>query len=228
MTIHESIRAARLKKEWSMEQLAAAVAKQEGAAKPLSWQTIQQWENGTTAPKRTRLKAVGEVLGLSMADLGLDAPEERPEPEPIDLDAHPDLVRVRKVQLRLRAGVSGFAVEADEGDGAPIFFRSEWLQLRGYKPYKLIAIKVKGSSMEPSLYPDDMVVVNTADTDPKDGKVFAVNYEGEPVIKRMVRDGGVWWLASDNPDQRRYPRKECTEGSCIIIGQVIHRQSEQI
>jgi phage repressor protein C with HTH and peptisase S24 domain len=226
MTIHEAIKSARLKKGWSMEQLAEAVASKEGAKKPLSWQTIQQWENGTTAPKRTRLKAVGDVLGLSMADLGLEAADE--VPEMFDLDAHPDLVRVRKVQLRLQAGVNGFAIEADEGDGAPIFFRAEWLQLRGYKPYKLLAIKVKGNSMEPSLYPDDMVVVNTADTEPKDGKVFAVNYEGEAVIKRMVRDGGIWWLASDNPDQRRFPRKECTEGSCIIVGQVIHRQSEQI
>lgn len=228
MTIHEAIKAARLKKDWSMEQLAAAVAKHEGAAKPLSWQTIQQWENGTTAPKRTRLKAVGEVLGLSMADLGLDAPEDKQDTGMIDLDAHPDLVRIRKVQLRLQAGVNGFSVEADEGDGAPIFFRAEWLQQRGYKPYNLIALKIVGLSMIPTLYPDDMVVVNTADTDPKDGKVYAVNYEGEPVIKRMVRDGGVWWLASDNPDQRRFPRKECTEGSCIIVGQVIHRQSEQI
>lgn len=210
-----------------MDQLADAVAKREGAPKPLSWQTIQQWENGTTAPKRTRLKAVADVLGLSMVDLGMETAEER-EPEMVDLDAHPDLVRVRKVQLRLQAGVHGYAVEADEGDGAPIFFRAEWLQMRGYKPYKLIALKVRGRSMEPSLYPDDMVVVNTADTDPKDGRVYAVNYEGEPVIKRMVRDGGVWWLASDNPDQRRFPRKECTENSCIVVGQVIHRQSEQI
>lgn len=146
----------------------------------------------------------------------------------IDLDQHPDLTPIRKVKLRLRAGVSGFSVEPDEEDGPPIFFRNDWLLQRGFKPYNLIAIKVKGQSMEDKLYEGDMVVINTAETDPKDGKVFAVNYEGEPVIKRLVRDGGTWWLSSDNPDQRRFPRKECTEGSCIIVGQVIHKQSEQI
>ena len=128
----------------------------------------------------------------------------------------------------MRAGVSGFSVEPEEEDGPPIFFRNDWLLQRGYKPYNLIAIKVKGQSMEDKLYEGDMVVINTAEAEPIDGKVFAVNYEGEPVIKRLVRDSGSWWLASDNPDQRRFPRKECTQSSCIIVGRVIHRQSEQI
>lgn len=37
-----------------MEDLAARVG--------VSWQTIQQWENGKTAPKRTRLIAVAQAL----------------------------------------------------------------------------------------------------------------------------------------------------------------------
>jgi phage repressor protein C with HTH and peptisase S24 domain len=82
--------------------------------------------------------------------------------------------------------------------------------------------------METNLHEGDMVVVNTADTEPKDGEVFAVNYEGEPVIKRLARDRGTWWLASDNQDKGRYPNKECVEGSCIIVGRVIHKQSERI
>lgn len=146
----------------------------------------------------------------------------------VDLDRHPDLERIRRVTLRLEAGVNGFAIDSEEKDGMPIFFRSDWLQQRGYKPYQLIALKVMGHSMEPTLYPDDMVVINTADVEPKDGKVFAVNYEGQAVIKRMVRDSGTWWLSSDNPDQRRYPRKECANSACLIVGQVIHKQSEQI
>lgn len=150
------------------------------------------------------------------------------EPEEIDLDAHPRIERVRSVKLRLQAGVSGFAIEPDEGDGMPIFFRSEWLRSRGYKAQYLVAIRVMGQSMEPTLYADDMVVINTADTEPKDGKVYAINYEGEAIIKRMVRDSGTWWLSSDNPDQRRFPRKECRDAGCLVVGQVIHKQSEQI
>lgn len=152
----------------------------------------------------------------------------RREPQEIDLDAHPDIERVRSVRLRLQAGVSGFAIEPDTADGMPIFFRSEWLRSRGYKAQHLVAIRVTGQSMEPNLYADDVVVINTVDTEPKDGRVYAINYEGEAVIKRMVRDSGTWWLSSDNPDQRRFPRKECRDAGCLVIGQVIHKQSEQI
>jgi phage repressor protein C with HTH and peptisase S24 domain len=151
------------------------------------------------------------------------------EPELIDLDAHPDLTPIRKVTLRLQAGVNGFAVEhLDEGDGPPIFFRNDWMQQRGYKPYHLITVKVKGQSMEDKLFDGDLVVINTADTTPKDGEVFAVNYEGEAVIKRMKRERGTWWLASDNLDKSRYPDKECVDGSCIVVGRIIHKQSERI
>lgn len=198
----------------------------------LSYQAVKKVQDGTSKAFTAANNVVAaRVLGVSPTWLangegaraaGVD------EPQAIDLDDHPELERVRKVKLRLQAGVSGFSVEADEGDGMPIFFRADWLQMRGYKPYNLIAIKVMGQSMEPNLHAGDMVVINTADTEPKDGKVFAVNYEGEAVIKRIVRDSGIWWLSSDNPDQRRYPRKECTEGSCIIVGQVIHKQSEEI
>lgn len=172
--------------------------------------------------------SIEQLLGLAALPEDFDEDGEAPDPQPIDLEAHPDLVRIRKVKLRLQAGVSGFSIDTDEGDGTPIFFRSEWLKARGFKPQNLVAIKVIGASMEPTLYPDDVVVANTADTEPRDGKVFAINYEGEPVIKRMIRDNGSWWLTSDNPDQRRFPRKECAEGACIVVGRIVHRQSEEI
>ena len=154
--------------------------------------------------------------------------EVRPDPVEVDMDSHPDLAPVRTVRLKLQAGVSGFAVEPIDDDGPPIFFRNDWLRQRGYKPYNLLALKIGGMSMIPTLWPDDMVVVHTADTEPKDGEVYAVNYEGESVIKRMKRERGSWWLSSDNADKARYPDKECLEGSCFVIGHVIHRQSERI
>ncbi len=82
--------------------------------------------------------------------------------------------------------------------------------------------------MEPALYAGDVVVINTADREPKDGQVFAVNYEGEDVVKRMMRDTGEWWLHSDNADQRRYPRKMCRGNECLILGKIVYKQSENI
>jgi phage repressor protein C with HTH and peptisase S24 domain len=145
-----------------------------------------------------------------------------------DQDDNPDLVRIRRVKLKLSAGISGFSAEPEVEENSPIFFRADWLRRRGYKNDKLIALQVRSDSMEPGLYENDTVVVNTADIVPADGEVFAINYEGEPVIKRMQRDAGAWWLSSDNPNKQKHPRKECVDGLCIIIGRVVHKQSERI
>jgi len=145
----------------------------------------------------------------------------------IDLSDNPDYLLVRRVQFKLSAGVHGFVVEYPEDEDPPIMFRKEWLDSKGYRPERLFAAKVANSSMEPGLHDGDLVVVNTAQTTPKDGAVFAVNYEGELVIKRLIRDAGQWWLYSDNPNQAEYPRRLCHEG-VFMVGEVVHKQSTHI
>lgn len=148
--------------------------------------------------------------------------------QPIDLDNNPDYPAVRRVRFKLSAGIHGYGVDYDGmGDDAPIVFRREWFSRNGYQPGKLLAVRVANGSMEPGLWDGDTVVINTAQTEPKDGAVFAVNYEGHLVIKRLVRDAGQWWLVSDNPDQRRYPRKVCDEHA-FLLGEIVHKQSEKI
>ncbi|MEC5164044.1 LexA family transcriptional regulator [Janthinobacterium sp. CG_S6] len=140
----------------------------------------------------------------------------------------PDYVDIPMVELRLSAGMTGFQSEPDRRGGGTLGIRRNWLERSGYDPTKLIAIHVKGESMEPSLYAGDLVVLNTADTKMIDGAVFAVNYEGEAVIKRLSRDAGEWWLTSDNPDQRKFHRKLCRGGECIIVGRVVRKESDRI
>lgn len=148
-------------------------------------------------------------------------------PELINLSEHPDLKAVPRVRFKLSAGVSGYSVEPEDGNSKPVFFRKDWFEMHNYKPEKLFAVRVTGASMEPALWDSDLVVINTADTAPHDGDVFAMNYEGELVIKRMRRDAGEWWACSDNADQRRFAPKRCTD-EVKIIGRVIYKQSERI
>jgi phage repressor protein C with HTH and peptisase S24 domain len=148
-------------------------------------------------------------------------------PVAINLVNNPDFPAIRRVNIKLSAGASGFGIDYIEDDEAPIVFQRKWFARNGYTPAKLLAVRVANGSMEPGLYDGDTVVINTADDTPKDGEVFAMNYEGEMVIKRLVRDAGQWWLASDNPDKRRYPRKVCGEG-VYCLGRVVHKQSERI
>lgn len=154
--------------------------------------------------------------------------EERPRgPALINLSEHPDLVAVPRVKFKLSAGVSGYAVESENGNGKPVFFRQDWFSTHHYNPAKLFAVRVSGASMETALWDGDLVVINTADTSPQDGEAFAINYEGEMVIKRLRRDSGEWLATSDNFDQRRFAPKRCTE-DVQIIGRVIYKQSERI
>lgn len=149
------------------------------------------------------------------------------ETVPISFDSdNPSFVKIRMVTLRLSAGIQGFRTEPDEGPDSELSLNVHWMQKKGLIPDKLIGIRVRGESMEPTLYDGDVVVVDTADTKPVDGAIYAINYEGEAVVKRMSRDAGDWWLTSDSFDQRKYHRKLCRGGECLIIGRVVRREGD--
>lgn len=141
--------------------------------------------------------------------------------------ANSSSVQIQKVELRLSAGITGFQTEPDRRDGGRWELPRRWVEKNGLIPERLLAIEVKGESMEPSLYAGDVVVINTADTMPVNGLVYAVNYEGEAVIKRLVREAGTWWLHSDNQSPR-FPKRLCRGQECIIVGRVVRRETDQI
>lgn len=60
-TIHARIASLRKGKGLSMQGLAKLVG--------VSYQTVQQWENGKSAPKRTRLERVASVLGVTPQEI---------------------------------------------------------------------------------------------------------------------------------------------------------------
>jgi len=173
-------------------------------------------------------KALGLTLGHLLGEESL-APVILGAKKVAVVDAgDPDFIEIPMVRLRLSAGVTGFQTEPDRRDGGTLGVRRNWIERSGLIPGKLIAINVKGESMEPSLYEGDLVILNTADTQMRDGAVYAINYEGEAVIKRLSRDAGEWWLTSDNPDQRKFHRKLCRSGDCIIVGRVVRKESDRI
>lgn len=87
MSIHEQIKQRRLALGMSQGDLAAKVSELQQLAKPLTWQTVQQWENGASAPKRTRLEFVARALRTTVQALEFSAPAvERhrvAEPQPV-------------------------------------------------------------------------------------------------------------------------------------------------
>lgn len=215
----ERIRLCRNEKKLSQQAAAKSVG--------MSQAVLSQIENGAyTSSTFTPLLA--ELFGVEAMWLATGRGRSRKDTVLVeDLEANPTIVPIMKVTFKLSAGIAGFAIEQEEKSGRPVFFRRDWLFDKGYKPENLFAVKIQGSSMETTLWDGDLVVINTADNEASDGQVFAVNYEGELVIKRMLRDQGRWVLLSDNQDQKRYPPKVCTE-DVFLIGKAIYKQSEQI
>lgn len=136
--------------------------------------------------------------------------------------------RVRCVQLQLDPRKRSYKIKPLDEVGAFIAFRHDWLKQRNYKDSDLLAIQMNDEGMKPTLDKGGLVVINTASLMPIDSTVFAVSYEGELRIRRLVRDAGEWWLYCDHSDVQRYPRKQFFEKHCYIIGQIVHRQSETI
>lgn len=193
------------------------------------------YREGRAFSEKIARKLEGDLaLPAMFFDQGAIAPVEEPSVVPRflrvrEMDTHnPDIVQIRRVRLRLSAGIVGFAVEPEEDVAGSFGVETDWLSRNRFNRDDLLALEVTGESMEPRLYKGDLVVVNTADKNPADGQVFAVNYEGEPVVKRLTRDAGHWWLTSDNPDQRRFPRKLCDGVTCLLIGRVVLKKSENI
>lgn len=229
-TIHQRIKAKREQGNLSMEALAERVG--------VSWQTVQQWENGKTAPQRKRLDVVAAALGTTVDHLVTGEPSElhgssvrepqAPYGRAIDLSSSPETIEVRRVIFKISAGIAGFSVEhLDNGEGVPLFFSSTWAAKRGLDPARLYATRVSGDSMEPGLHDGDTIIINTADTKQEKGAVYAVNHDGEFTVKRLRYELKRWYLFSDNPDMKRYPPVMCGDAT-YILGRVVLSQSESL
>jgi len=235
-TLAERLSWARNQKQMSQSELAKLAG--------VSQSTIGNLEAGIRSSAR-KITSIAMILDVDAAWLaeGVGVPARKSGDAVPDSEEHlprehiavrtyqtgdTDFVEIRKVRIKLSAGLTGVGFEQIEEDGAPIVFQREWLEKNGYFVEDLIAVKIRGESMVPSLHEGDLVVINLADKVPKDGKVYAVNYEGEDVVKRLVRENREWWLVSDNPNQKKFQPKLCRGEACIIIGQVIYKQSRTI
>lgn len=210
------------------------IARATGVPQP----TIHRILSGETADPRTQtLQRLAEYFEIAVSDLRekdfssgkhVYLPPALMPPAIMVEDIHPHLTQIPSVALRLTPGLEEFSIEPGSPGVGTTTAPTDWVKQSQLNPEKLIAIDVTSDSMEPSLYQGDLVVVNMDDTQPVDGAVFAVNYEGELMIRRLERDAGEWWLKSDNPDQRKYGRKVCRGDACILLGRVVRKESYHI
>lgn len=174
MNIHQKIQAARLAKGWSMMRLAEEISRLEGLSPALTWQTVQQWESGRSAPKRTRLGTVGTALGVNLM-------EETPAGSSSKLtvlsgDEPP--VRLVPVIGQIRCGADGYLEElqSPDGDGSIQYWT------RDPEAY---AWRVKGDSMHPRYRAREFIVV-TPHIDAQQGTDVVVRFiDGREILKTL-------------------------------------------
>lgn len=225
MTVGTNIRALRKEKKLTLNQLATEIGSDVG--------NLSRVETGKQNYTDALVKKIADALGVPVAALfAQDEAHRRAlmslETIPIHFydEDDPGFVKIPKVKLRLSAGIQGFQTEPETYDGSTLSVHQSWIDRNGFYRENLMAIRVKGESMEPTLYEDDLVIINLADKKLVDGQVFAINYEGEAVIKRTVREAGQWYLTSDNPSPR-FGRRTCQGAECIVIGKVVKREGER-
>jgi len=135
-------------------------------------------------------------------------------------------VEIKRVKLKLSAGISKIQIDQCVETGEPVSYTKDWLQKRGLFPEDLLALEITGDSMNPNFLPGDVIVINTMDKIPKHNRVFAVNFDGQAVIKRLVYYNKEWFLRSDNEDKMSFPDQICRGGDCLPIGIVVDQRRE--
>lgn len=213
MSIHDQIKARRLANDWSMDELARRVSEAEGLQKPLNYQTVQQWENGKSAPKRQRLEAVATVLGCTVHDL---------------LGMGPG--NVESVKVRQSVPLVSWVQAGHWGDVSDPFLpgeADEWIDVYDATPGdRAFALRVTGDSMTNPTpgngpnFPDGTLII----VDPSRGAnagdyVVAKDVATQQAtFKRLVTDGGRWFLRPLNP---AYPTIEIDDPNMRVIGRVV-------
>ena len=140
--------------------------------------------------------------------------------KPLHVGLAPDFELVRRVKLRLRAGVEGFETEADMSAGAPLPLPLSDFQQLSAGHADLLALQVRDRGLEPLIFEDDWIVIDTSDTARRDRELYAVNWDGEACITQLRRRGGQWYLNFLNQD---FKPLNARSGWLSIVGRVVYQ-----
>ncbi|PRE20377.1 LexA family transcriptional repressor [Burkholderia multivorans] len=158
------------------------------------------------------------IKQLLPKDKGNVAVWERPE----DLDPDEDRVWIDRYDYRFSAGTGLIQWEIRQKKALP--FDIGFFKALGIKPQDCKLAQVHGPSMEPYLFNRDLMMICTTRTHVRDGRVYAVYFEDEPLVKQIFKEPeGALRLHSYNPD---FPDRIIAAdqlASLQIAGEVMYR-----
>lgn len=136
-----------------------------------------------------------------------------------DEQQHSPFEEVKRVSAAFSAG-PGSNPDVFEEIGT-LSFRRDFLTACGVSPENARVVDVKGFSMEPTIPHGAVLLINTANTEPRNNTIFAlVSQHRGLVVKRLVHKGDAWIARSDNPDGN--PDFQINDGEPVrIIGRAV-------
>ena len=171
-------------------------------------------------PSADRVAALCDVLGLEFY-LGPPRGDGGAPPEAsVEVDGAA-FAALPLYGAELSAGPGAALDGADEVTGR-LAFRREWLARLGVSPASAMLVKVRGTSMRPTLEDCDLALVDRDRTEGDRGRVYAlVDVSGDVLVKRLDRpDPATLVLRSDNPDFPAELRRGADLARIRVLGRV--------
>lgn len=171
--------------------------------------TIYYWKKNTPSP--TSLHKIARCLNVPVTSLRTgEAPPDFQQPQ--DIPSSPAIGNMIQMPIigSVRAGYGGLAVEDYFGEYKGVTAES----LRGYPPNECRLLRVRGSSMYPTIVEGDTVLVHRQE-DVESGEIAVILTEDEEAtLKTVVKGKGYLELVPKNPE---YQTKRFDNGSCKDI-----------
>ncbi|WP_405126745.1 helix-turn-helix transcriptional regulator [Ralstonia pseudosolanacearum] len=161
-------------------------------------------------------RALEKAWDISIPPLWLDAEDGGTVPRPSEAeDVAPtdaEFALVPQLDIAAACGDGRFVGHIVVKGG--LAFKRSSLREFGVTEKTARIIYASGGSMWPTMQDGCVVLIDTADREPRDGKVYAVcTPDSGLVLKRLIRDyhpaigAQVWLMRSDNPDKIAHPDK---------------------
>ncbi|NIZ13938.1 LexA family transcriptional regulator [Phaeobacter sp. HF9A] len=190
----------------------------------IKYRTIQNYLSGDRSVGTEFLTALSEHLGVSASWI-LTGQGDAMLPNEHTAHSNTQFISIPRLEVEASAG-NGAEVLA-ETETHTYAFHQEWLTRRGLKPATLSVISVRGDSMEPELNDGDLILIDRANTDLSDGKIYAVHFSGQLFVKRIQYvPGDSVRLISSNPHYAPIEIKNPEADGVRVVGRVVASMHE--
>lgn len=226
MASTNNIRAFREQRGWSRPQLASLMK--------TSPQQVEKLEKGERSLRPEWIDKAAAAFGVTPADIitpGAELASEDTADRPLDMKRAPDIMPSRSVTaddgtveltaLDLSYSMGPGTELASYIEETSLRFDPEFLRRISRAPYhRLRLARGVGDSMQPTLLPGDVVMIDTTQTKlSMQDRVWAVALNGAAAIKRLRMEAGNRIVViSDNPT---VPAQEVDPEDVVIHGRVI-------